>query len=158
MGDQINKMLRASHQLTQRLGRSPTPEELADELDIELSKVEQMLDIARRPLSLEMPTDDEGDSTLGDFIEDGDSPAPPDRVSGIILRDLLMEILVDLPPREVKILQMRYGLLDGETYTLEQVGNKFGVTRERVRQIEAQALSRLRHPAHARRLRDFLRR
>ena len=157
MGDQINKMLRASHQLTQRLGRSPRPAELAEELDVELSKVEQMLDIARRPLSLEMPTDDEGDSTLGDFIEDDDSPAPPDRVSGIILRDLLMEILVDLPPREVKILQMRYGLLDGETYTLEQVGNKFGVTRERVRQIEAQALSRLRHPAHARRLRDFLR-
>jgi RNA polymerase primary sigma factor len=156
MGDQINKMLRASHQLTQRLGRSPRPEELAEELDIELSKVEQMLDIARRPLSLEMPTDDEGDSTLGDFIEDGDSPAPPDRVSSTILRDLLMEILVDLPPREVKILQMRYGLVDGETYTLEQVGNKFGVTRERVRQIEAQALSRLRHPAHARRLRDFL--
>lgn len=158
MGDQINKMLRASHQLTQRLGRSPAPEELADELDIELNKVEQMLDIARRPLSLEMPTDDEGDSTLGDFIEDSDSPAPPERVSSIILRDVLMEILVDLPPREVKILQMRYGLLDGETYTLEQVGNKFGVTRERVRQIEAQALSRLRHPAHARRLRDFLRR
>ncbi len=157
MGDQINKMLRASHQLTQRLGRSPAPEELADELDIELSKVEQMLDIARRPLSLEMPTDEEGDSTLGDFIEDSDSPAPPERVSSIILRDVLMEILVDLPPREVKILQMRYGLLDGETYTLEQVGNKFGVTRERVRQIEAQALSRLRHPAHARRLRDFLR-
>lgn len=157
MGDQINKMLRISHQLTQRLGRSPTPEELAAELEIPVRKVEQMLDVARRPLSLEMPTDDEGDSTLGDFVEDTDSPSPPDRVSALMLKDQLMDILVDLPPREVKILQMRYGLLDGQTYTLEQVGKKMGVTRERVRQIEAQALSRLRHPAHARRLRDFLR-
>jgi RNA polymerase primary sigma factor len=157
MGDQINKMLRISHQLTQRLGRNPTPEELAAEMEIPVRKVEQMLDVARRPLSLEMPTDDEGESTLGDFVEDTESPAPPDRVSAVMLRDLLLEILVDLPPREVKILQMRYGLLDGQTYTLEQVGKKLGVTRERVRQIEAQALSRLRHPAHARRLRDFLR-
>ncbi|MBN1246463.1 MAG: sigma-70 family RNA polymerase sigma factor [Anaerolineae bacterium] len=156
MGDQINKMLRISHQLTQRLGRSPTPEELAAELEIPVRKVEQMLDVARRPLSLEMPTDDEGESTLGDFVPDNDSPSPPDRVSSGMLKDQLMEILVDLPPREVKILQMRYGLLDGQTYTLEQVGKKLGVTRERVRQIEAQALSRLRHPAHARRLRDFL--
>ncbi len=157
MGDQINKMLRISHQLTQRLGRNPTPEELAAEMEIPVRKVEQMLDVARRPLSLEMPTDDEEESTLGDFVEDTESPAPPDEVSAFMLRDLLIEILADLPPREVKILQMRYGLLDGQTYTLEQVGKKMGVTRERVRQIEAQALSRLRHPAHARRLRDFLR-
>lgn len=157
MGDQINKMLRISHQLTQQLGRGPTPEELAAEMEIPVRKVEQMLDVARRPLSLEMPTDDEEESTLGDFVEDTDSPSPPDEVSSAILRDLLLEILVDLPPREVKILQMRYGLLDGQTYTLEEVGKKLGVTRERVRQIEAQALSRLRHPAHARRLRDFLR-
>ncbi|MBN1259925.1 MAG: sigma-70 family RNA polymerase sigma factor [Anaerolineae bacterium] len=157
MGDQINKLLRISHQLTQRLGRNPTPEELAAELDIPVRKVEQMLDVARRPLSLEMPTDDEEDSTLGDFVEDTDSPAPPDEVSSAILRDLLFDILADLPPREVKILQMRYGLLDGQTYTLEEVGRKLGVTRERVRQIEAQALSRLRHPAHSRYLRDFLR-
>ncbi len=156
MGDQINKLLRISHQLTQRLGRDPRPEELASELDIPVRKVEQMLDVARRPLSLEMPTDDEEESTLGDFVEDMDSPAPPDEVSSAMLRDTLMEILADLPPREVKILQMRYGLLDGQTYTLEQVGKKMGVTRERVRQIEAQALSRLRHPTHARRLRDFL--
>jgi RNA polymerase primary sigma factor len=157
MGDQINKMLRISHQLTQQLGRGPTPEELAAEMEIPVRKVEQMLDVARRPLSLEMPTDDEEESTLGDFVEDTESPAPPDEVSSAMLRDLLLEILVDLPPREVKILQMRYGLLDGQTYTLEEVGKKLGVTRERVRQIEAQALSRLRHPAHARRLRDFLR-
>ncbi|HDQ34744.1 MAG TPA: sigma-70 family RNA polymerase sigma factor, partial [Chloroflexi bacterium] len=156
MGDQINKLLRTSHQLTQKLGREPTPEQLAKEMEIPLRKVEQMLDVARRPLSLEMPTDDEEDSTLGDFVEDTDSPAPPDEVSASMLKDTLMDILVDLPPREVKILQMRYGLLDGQTYTLEEVGRKLGVTRERVRQIEAQALSRLRHPAHARRLRDFL--
>jgi RNA polymerase primary sigma factor len=156
MGDQINKLLRISHKLTQRLGRDPTPEEMAEELDIPVDKVEHMLDVARRPLSLEMPTDDEQDSTLGDFVEDKESPAPPDEVSTSMLKDLLMEILDDLPPREVKILQMRYGLLDGETYTLQEVGKKMGVTRERVRQIEAQALSRLRHPAHARRLRDFL--
>ncbi len=157
MGDQINKLLRISHKLTQRLGRDPTPAEMAEELDIPVDKVEHMLDVARRPLSLEMPTDDEQDSTLGDFVEDQESPAPPDEVSATMLKDLLMEILDDLPPREVKILQMRYGLLDGETYTLQEVGKKMGVTRERVRQIEAQALSRLRHPAHARRLRDFLR-
>ncbi|HOU15421.1 MAG TPA: sigma-70 family RNA polymerase sigma factor [Anaerolineae bacterium] len=157
MGDQINKMLRISHQLTQQLGRGPTPEELAAEMEIPVRKVEQMLDVARRPLSLEMPTDEEEESTLGDFVEDIESPSPPDEVSSTMLRDLLLEILVDLPPREVKILQMRYGLLDGQTYTLEEVGKKLGVTRERVRQIEAQALSRLRHPAHARRLRDFLR-
>lgn len=156
MGDQISKLLRISHKLTQRLRRDPTPEEMAEELDIPVDKVEHMLDVARRPLSLEMPTDDEQSSTLGDFVEDAESPAPPDEVSGNILKDLLMEILTDLPPREVKILQMRYGLLDGETYTLQEVGKKMGVTRERVRQIEAQALSRLRHPAHARRLRDFL--
>jgi len=156
MGDQINKLLRISHQLTQRLGRAPTPEELASELDIPVRKVEQMLDVARRPLSLEMPTDDEEESTLGDFVEDIDSPAPPDEVSSSMLREVLLDILADLPPREVKILQMHYGLLDGQTYTLEEVGRKLGVTRERVRQIEAQALSRLRHPAHARHLRDFL--
>jgi RNA polymerase primary sigma factor len=103
-----------------------------------------------------MPTDDEGDSELGDFIEDGDSTAPDDEVTASMLRELLQDILQDLPPREVRILQLRYGLVDGETYTLEEVGKKLGVTRERVRQIEAQALSRLRHPAHSRRLRDFL--
>ncbi len=156
MGDQINKLLRVSHKLTQRLGRDPTPEELAAELDIPLRKVEQMIVVARRPLSVVIPTDDEGDSTLGDFVEDTDSLAPPDEVSSAMLREVLLDILIDLPPREVKILQMRYGLVDGQTYTLEEVGKKMGVTRERVRQIEAQALSRLRHPAHARRLRDFL--
>ncbi len=157
MGDQISKMLRMTHKLTQELGRDPRPVELAEELGISESKVEHMMRVARRPLSLEMPTDDQEESTLGDFVEDQESPAPPEEVGSVMLRDTLMEILADLPPREVKILQMRYGLLDGQTYTLQEVGQKLGVTRERVRQIEAQALGRLRHPAHARRLRDYLR-
>jgi RNA polymerase primary sigma factor len=156
MGDQINKLLRTAHRLTQELGREPTSEELAIALEIPTRKAEEMLRVARRPLSLEMPTDADGDSELGDFIEDEDSTAPDDEVTSSMLRELLQYILQDLPPREVRILQLRYGLVDGETYTLEEVGRKLGVTRERVRQIEAQALSRLRHPTHARRLRDFL--
>jgi RNA polymerase primary sigma factor len=156
MGDQINKLLRTSHRLTQELGREPTSEELAVAMEIPKRKAEEMLRVARRPLSLEMPTDDEGESELGDFIEDEDSPAPDDKVTDSMLQELLQEILQDLPPREVRILQLRYGLVDGETYTLEEVGKKLGVTRERVRQIEAQALSRLRHPAHSRWLKDFL--
>jgi RNA polymerase primary sigma factor len=115
-----------------------------------------MLRVARRPLSLEMPTDDEGESELGDFIEDEDSLAPDEEVTTSMLREVLRYILQDLPPREVRILQLRYGLVDGETYTLEEVGKKLGVTRERVRQIESQALSRLRHPARSRRLKGFL--
>ena len=156
MGDQINKLLRTSHRLTQELGREPTVEELAKALDVPTRKAEEMLRVARRPLSLEMPTDDEEESELGDFIEDQDSLAPDDEVTSSMLRDQLLTILQDLPPREVRILQLRYGLIDGETYTLEEVGKKLGVTRERVRQIEAQALKRLRHPAHSRKLRDFL--
>ncbi|RLC67954.1 MAG: RNA polymerase subunit sigma [Chloroflexi bacterium] len=158
MGDQINKMLRTSHRLTQELGREPTPAELANTMEIPTRKAEEMLRVARRPLSLEMPTDDEGDSELGDFIEDEDVVAPDEAVSSAMLRELLQDILRDLPPREVRILQMRYGLVDGETYTLEEVGKKLGVTRERVRQIEAQALSRLRHPTHSRKLKEFLER
>jgi RNA polymerase primary sigma factor len=157
MGDQINKMLRTSHRLTQELGREPTPEELAGALDIPKRRAEEMLRAARHPLSLEMPVDDEGESELGDFIEDGDSPTPADDVSASMLQQELQEMLQDLPPRAVRILKLRYGLVDGETYTLEEVGRKLGVTRERVRQIEAQALSRLRHPRRIRRLKDFLR-
>ncbi len=157
MGDQINKLLRTSHRLTQELGREPTPEELAKAMDIPTRKAEEMLSVARRPLSLEMPTDDEGESELGDFIEDEGATAPDEEVTNAMLRELLQDILQDIPPREVRILQLRYGLVDGETYTLEEVGKKLGVTRERVRQIEAQALSRLRHPTHARKLKDFLR-
>ncbi|HEY44871.1 MAG TPA: sigma-70 family RNA polymerase sigma factor [Anaerolineae bacterium] len=157
MGDQINKLLRVSHQLTQKLGRSPTTEELAQELDVPPKKVENMIQVARRPLSLETPTDEEEDSVLGDFIEDEEAPAPPEMVTQHMLKEHLQEVLHNLPPREVRILQLRYGLLDGQNYTLEEVGRKMGVTRERVRQIEAQALSRLRHPGHRRKLVDYLR-
>ncbi len=156
MGDQINKLLRVQHQLTQRLGREPTVEELATALDVPPKKVENMIQVARRPLSLETPTDDEEDSVLGDFIEDEDAPPPDDTATYNLLREHLEDVLNSLPPREVRILQLRYGLLDGQAYTLEEVGRKMGVTRERVRQIEAQALSRLRHPSIRRKLRDYL--
>jgi RNA polymerase primary sigma factor len=156
MGDQINKLLRIQHQLTQRLGRDPAVEELAVSLDVTPKKVENMIQVARRPLSLETPTDDEEDSVLGDFIEDDEAPPPDDTATYNLLCEHLTEVLNGLPPREVRILQLRYGLLDGQAYTLEEVGRKMGVTRERVRQIEAQALSRLRHPSIRRKLRDYL--
>jgi len=156
MGDQINKLLRIQHQVTQRLGREPSVDELAIALDVPPKKVENMIQVARRPLSLETPTDDEEDSVLGDFIEDDQAPPPDDSAVYNLLREHLEEVLNSLPPREVRILQLRYGLLDGQAYTLEEVGRKMGVTRERVRQIEAQALSRLRHPTIRRKLRDYL--
>ncbi|CAG1015316.1 RNA polymerase sigma factor SigA [Anaerolineales bacterium] len=156
MGDQINKLLRVQHQLTQRLGREPSVDELAVALDVPPKKVENMIQVARRPLSLETPTDDEEDSVLGDFIEDDEAPPPDETATYNLLREHLGEVLNSLPPREVRILQLRYGLLDGQAYTLEEVGRKMGVTRERVRQIEAQALSRLRHPSIRRKLRDYL--
>ncbi|MFZ3071500.1 MAG: sigma-70 family RNA polymerase sigma factor [Anaerolineaceae bacterium] len=156
MGDQINKLLRVQHQLTQKLGRDPSVEELAEALEVPPKKVENMIQVARRPLSLETPTDDEEDSVLGDFIEDDEAPPPDDTATYNLLREHLDEVLDTLPPREVRILQLRYGLLDGQAYTLEEVGRKMGVTRERVRQIEAQALTRLRHPSVRRKLRDYL--
>lgn len=156
MGDQINKLLRIQHQLTQKLGRDPSVEELAKELDVPVKKIENMIQVSRRPLSLETPTDDEEDSVLGDFIQDREAPAPDESATYNLLREHLEEVLDTLPPREVRILQLRYGLLDGQAYTLEEVGRKMGVTRERVRQIEAQALSRLRHPIVRRKLREYL--
>jgi len=157
MGDQINRLLRTSHQLTQLLGRDPTTEELAQSLSVTPKKVENMIQVARRPISLETPTDEEEDSILSDFIQDEESPAPTEIVTHLLLREQLRDVLHTLPPREVRILQLRYGLHDGQSYTLEEVGRKMGVTRERVRQIEAQALSRLRHPSHRRVLVDYLR-
>jgi len=156
MGDQINKLLRIQHQLTQRLGRDPSVEELAGALDVTPQKVENMIQVARRPLSLETPTDDEEDSVLGDFIQDEEVAAPDVTATYNLLKEQLESVLNGLPPREVRILQLRYGLLDGQAYTLEEVGRKMGVTRERVRQIEAQALSRLRHPTIRRKLREYL--
>jgi len=156
MGDQINKLLRIQHQLTQQLDRKPSIEEMAEALEVTPKKIEHMLKVAMRPLSLELPTDDEGDSTLGDFIEDHEVEPPDDVATYNLLKEHLVSVLDTLPSREARILQLRYGLLDGKTYTLEMVGRKMGVTRERVRQIEAQALSRLRNPAIKRRLRDYL--
>jgi len=156
MGDQINKLLRTQHQLTQKLGRDPSVEELAIALDVLPKKVENMIQVSRRPLSLETPTDNEDDSVLGDFIEDNEIPAPDETATYNLLREHLEMVMDSLPPREVRILQLRYGLLNGQAYTLEEVGRKMGVTRERVRQIEAQALSRLRHPTIKRKLRDYL--
>ena len=156
MGDNINKLFRSQYQLTQALGREPTVEELAKALETEPQKVENILRIARRPLSLEMPTGDEEDSMLGDFIEDNEITPPDEAATYNLMREHLREILSGLPPREVLILQLRYGLLDGRAYTLEEVGRKVGVTRERVRQIEVQALNRLRAPSIRRKLRDYL--
>lgn len=155
MSDQVNKLLRTSHRMMQELGREPSLEELAEELNVPPYKVERMLKLSRHPLSLEMPTDDEGESELADFIED-DSPALDEVVADATLRALFQDMLQDLPPREVRILKMRYGLVDGETSTLDEIGRKVGVTRERVRQIETKVLNRLRHPARIRRLRGFL--
>ena len=156
MGDQISRLRRVQNQLKQRYSREPTMQELAEFLDVPIKKVEEMLKASRRPLSLEMPIDDEGESMLGDFIEDSDSPAPDETASHNLLKEQLDAVLETLPPREVRVLQLRYGLLDGKTCTLEEVGRKMGVTRERVRQIEAQALRRLRHPGVAITLREYL--
>jgi RNA polymerase primary sigma factor len=156
MYEQINKLTRTSRKLVQELGREPTIEEIAEELDVPLRKVERIMRVAQRPLSLETPVGEEEDSYLGDFIEDVETVAPVDAASRSLLRQELDETLSSLTPREVRILQLRFGLVDGYSYTLEEVGRKFGVTRERIRQIEAQALGRLRHPSRSRRLRDYL--
>lgn len=157
MGDQINKLLRLQQQLAQELGRDPTAKELAEAMGIPLFRVEQLLQMARQPVSLETPIDDEEESVLGDFVEDRGMASPSEAAVQQMLREILQEALATLSPREMRILKLRYGLVDGRTYTLEEVGRKLGVTRERVRQIEAQALARLRHPVYARRLREFLR-
>ena len=156
MYEQINRLARVSRQLVQELGRDPTVEEIAGELGVSPKKVERTIKVSQRPLSLEMPVGEEDDSFLGDFIEDNDAPSPTDQASQQLLRDQIDDIFVSLTPREVRILQLRFGLVDGYSYTLEEVGKKFGVTRERIRQIEAQALGRLRHPSRSRKLRDFL--
>lgn len=157
MHEQISQLGRASRSLQQKLGRSPTREEIAGELGVSAGKVEQVLQASQQPLSLETPVGEEEDSFLGDFIEDMEARSPGEAASTEILHEVLNEILDQLPAREVRILKLRFGLLDGYSYTLEEVGRKFGVTRERIRQIEAQALGRLRHPSRTRRLKDYLR-
>ena len=156
MYEQINRLARVSRQLVQELGRDPTTEEIAQELGVNPKKVERIIKVSQRPLSLEMPVGEEDDSFLGDFIEDSEAPSPTDQASQQLLREQIDDIFASLTPREVRILQLRFGLVDGYSYTLEEVGKKFGVTRERIRQIEAQALGRLRHPSRSRKLRDFL--
>ena len=156
MYEQINRLTRTSRQLVQELGRDPTTEEIADQLGVTPRKVEHIMRVSQRPLSLEMPVGEEEDSYLGDFIEDEDADAPGEAAGHQLLREVIDEIFQSLTPREVRILQLRFGLVDGYCYTLEEVGKKFGVTRERIRQIEAQALSRLRHPSRSRKLRDYL--
>jgi len=156
MYEQINRLTRTSRQLVQELGRDPTTDEIAGELGVSPRKVEHIMRVSQRPLSLEMPVGEEEDSYLGDFIEDEDADAPSEAAGQQLLREVIDEIFQSLTPREVRILQLRFGLVDGYQYTLEEVGKKFGVTRERIRQIEAQALSRLRHPSRSRKLRDYL--
>ncbi len=156
MYEQINRLTRTSRQLVQELGRDPTTEEIAERLGVPPRKVEQIIRVSQRPLSLEMPVGEEEDSYLGDFIEDDEAESPTDSASQTMLRQVIDEIFESLTPREVRILQLRFGLVDGYSYTLEEVGKKFGVTRERIRQIEAQALGRLRHPSRSRKLRDYL--
>ena len=156
MGDKINKMIRMQHQLKQDLNRDPNPDELAEALNVTPDDVQDMMKHARRPLSLEMPTGKEDDAQLGDFIADTDVTPPDEEATGILLREHLQEALAELPPRETKILEMRYGLVDGRTLTLNEVGKKMGVTRERIRQIEAQALRRLRNPRIQEKLQAYL--
>ncbi|MDZ4763857.1 MAG: sigma-70 family RNA polymerase sigma factor [Chloroflexota bacterium] len=156
MGDQLNRMRRIQLRLTQDLGREPTMEELAVGMETTADKVETLLEIARRPVSLETPIDDEGDSTFGDFVEDVNSPAPAEEVATNLLHEQLKTALDRLPSREAQILRLRYGLEDGRVYTLEEVGQAIGVTRERVRQLEAQALNRLRQSSAHVILRDYL--
>jgi len=156
MGDQLNRMRRVQLQLLQELGREPKIEELAKGMETTPDKVENLLEISRRPVSLETPIDDEGDSTFGDFVEDVNSPAPSDEVATHLLHEQLQQALDKLPPREAQILRLRYGLADGRVYTLEEVGQTIGVTRERVRQLEAQALNRLRQSSAHVILKDYL--
>jgi RNA polymerase primary sigma factor len=157
MGDQLNKLRRITLELQQELGRDPLPEELAARMDTTPDKILNLIEISWRPVSLDSPIDDVSDSELGDFIEDTSSPAPDEMTTANLLREQVEEVLSRLPHREADILRMRYGLEDGETHTLEEVGKKIGVTRERVRQLEAQALNRLRRSSAHVLLRDYLR-
>lgn len=156
MGDQINRMRRVQTQMAQQLGREPTMEEIAEELETTPDKVADLVEISRRPISLETPIEEDADSEYGDFIEDETTPQPTEVVTHNLLREHLAQVLERLPKREAHILELRYGLLDGETHTLEEVGHEIGVTRERVRQLEAQALNRLRHSSAYQLLQDYL--
>ena len=156
MVETINKLVRVSRQLVQELGREPTPEELAKGLNMSVEKVREISKISQEPVSLETPIGEEEDSHLGDFIPDDDAPAPSEAASYVLLKEQLVDVLQTLTPREAKVLKLRFGLIDGRQRTLEEVGKEFNVTRERIRQIEAKALRKLRHPSRSKKLKDFL--
>ncbi len=156
MVETINKLIRVSRQLLQTLGREPSAEEIAEEMGMSVERVREIIKIAQEPVSLETPIGEEEDSHLGDFIEDQDAPAPADAASFRLLKEQLEEVLDTLTSREEKVLRLRFGLEDGRARTLEEVGQVFGVTRERIRQIEAKALRKLRHPSRSKKLKDFL--
>lgn len=156
MVETINKLIRVSRQLLQELGRDPLPEEIAKEMGITEEKVREIIKIAQEPVSLETPIGEEEDSHLGDFIPDDDVPAPSEAAAFTLLKEQLTDVLDTLTPREEKVLRLRYGLDDGRSRTLEEVGKEFNVTRERIRQIEAKALRKLRHPSRSKKLKDFL--
>ncbi len=156
MVETINKLIRTSRHLLQQMGREPSPEEIAAEMEIPVEKVMEIQKIAQDPVSLETPIGEEDDSHLGDFIQDDDSPAPHDAASYTLLKEQLEEVMNTLTPREAKVLKLRFGLEDGKARTLEEVGREFDVTRERIRQIEAKALRKLRHPSRSKKLRDYM--
>jgi len=156
MVETINKVMRVSRQLLQELGHDPSPEEIAEEMGMPVEKVREILKIAQEPVSLETPIGEEEDSHLGDFIPDEDASEPSEAASFTLLKEQLSEVLSTLTPREEKVLRLRFGLEDGRTRTLEEVGKEFNVTRERIRQIEAKALRKLRHPSRSKKLKDFL--
>ena len=156
MVETINKVIRVSRQLLQELGHDPSPEEIADEMNMPVDKVRDILKIAQEPVSLETPIGEEEDSHLGDFLEDENASEPAEVASFTLLKEQLMEVLDTLTPREKKVLELRFGIIDGRTRTLEEVGKEFNVTRERIRQIEAKALRKLRHPSRSKKLKDFL--
>lgn len=156
MVETINKLIRVTRQLLQEYGRDPQPDEIAREMGISEDKVREIMKIAQEPVSLETPIGEEEDSHLGDFIPDDDAPAPEESAAFTLLKEQLMEVLDTLTPREEKVLRLRFGLDDGRARTLEEVGKEFNVTRERIRQIEAKALRKLRHPSRSKKLRDFL--
>ena len=156
MVETIHKLHRVSRQLSQELGKDPTPEQIAEEMGMSVDKVREIIKISQDPVSLETPVGEEEDSHIGDFIPDDDAPAPSDSAASTLLREQLMEVLQSLTPREQKVLKLRFGLEDGRQRTLEEVGREFNVTRERIRQIEAKALRKLRHPSRSKKLKDYI--
>jgi RNA polymerase primary sigma factor len=156
MVETINKLIRVSRQLLQELGRDPQPDEIAKEMNMSVEKVREIMKISQEPVSLETPIGEEEDSHLGDFIPDEDVPAPAEAAAFTLLKEQLLNVLVTLTPREEKVLRLRFGLDDGRARTLEEVGREFNVTRERIRQIEAKALRKLRHPSRSKKLKDYL--